>query len=214
MRIEPAPSVPMCRWPRLSSAAAAAPPDEPPVVRSSFHGLRVMPVSGEWHAPIQPNSGSVVLPRMTAPASRSRATAGASSFIGASVLVSEPRREGMALHPDIVFHRRAQAIGEADWLAFLPARLGGLRRRERAVAIHDDEAVDRRLELLDAVKLVARHLDGREFALAVKAQQFGGGQRFDVGHGTCFVMPGLVPGIHDSWPFQDQRRGWPGQARP
>ena len=47
MRIEPAPSVPMCRWPRLSSAAAAAPPDEPPGVRSSFHGLRVMPVSGE-----------------------------------------------------------------------------------------------------------------------------------------------------------------------
>ena len=57
-------------------AHAAAPPDEPPGVRSVFQGLRVMPVSGEWQAPIQPNSGSVVLPRMTAPPSRSRATAG------------------------------------------------------------------------------------------------------------------------------------------
>src|SRR5882724_13614994 len=94
MRIEPAPSVPMCSDPRLSSAAAAAPPEEPPGVRSSFHGLRVMPVSGEWQAPIQPNSGSVVLPRITAPLSRKRATAGASSLIGAPLLVIDPRRDG------------------------------------------------------------------------------------------------------------------------
>ena len=103
MRIEPAPSVPMCRWPRLSNAAQAAPPDEPPGVRSSFHGLRVMPVSGEWQAPIQPNSGSVVLPRMTAPASRSRATAGASSFIGVSGVVRDPRRDGNPLSQTLSF---------------------------------------------------------------------------------------------------------------
>src|SRR3954464_14244283 len=103
MRIEPAPSVPMWRWPRLSSAAAAAPPDEPPVVRSSFHGLRVMPVSGEWQAPIQPNSGSVVLPRITAPFLRKRAPAGASSLIGAALLVAEPRRDGKPLSQTLSF---------------------------------------------------------------------------------------------------------------
>src|ERR1043166_7488425 len=85
MRIEPAPAVPRGRRPKLSSAAAAAPPEEPPVVRSSFHGLRVMPVSGLWHTPIQPNSGRVVLPRKTAPCSRRRAPAGA-IFLGKTTL--------------------------------------------------------------------------------------------------------------------------------
>ena len=182
MRIEPAPSVPMCRWPRLSSAAQAAPPDEPPGVRSSFHGLRVMPVSGEWQAPIQPNSGSVVLPRMTAPASRSRATAGASSFIGGVRRGEGPAARGKSLEPDIVLHGCADAVDQADRLALLPACLGVLRGFQRAVAVDDDEGVERRLEFFDPVELVARHLDGREFALAVEAQQLGGGEGFDVGH--------------------------------
>jgi hypothetical protein len=28
------------------------------------------------------------------------------------------------------------------------------------------------------------------------------------------VMPGLVPGIHVFSAFKQERRGWPGQARP
>jgi hypothetical protein len=74
----------------LSSAAAAAPPDDPPVVRSRCHGLRVTPVSGEWQTPIQPHSGSVVLPRKIAPAARRCATAGASAGAGVSDVVPEP----------------------------------------------------------------------------------------------------------------------------
>ena len=46
------------------------------------HGLRVTPVSGLSVTPFQPNSGVVVLPTSTAPCSRSRATAGASSSHG------------------------------------------------------------------------------------------------------------------------------------
>src|SRR6266511_2093206 len=103
MRIEPAPSVPICSQPRLSKAAAAAPPEEPPGVRSRFHGLRVTPVSGEWHAPIQPYSGRVVLPRITAPLSRSRATLGASSGIGVSSVVLEPLRHGQFLTQTLSF---------------------------------------------------------------------------------------------------------------
>ena len=43
-----------------------------PAAASSLgsHGLRVMPVIGELVSPLQPNSGVVVLPRSTAPASR------------------------------------------------------------------------------------------------------------------------------------------------
>src|SRR3546814_9378082 len=54
-----------------------------------------MPVSGESVTPFQPISGEVVLPRMTQPASRSRAVTGASSSQGWSgLVVFEPRRVG------------------------------------------------------------------------------------------------------------------------
>src|SRR6266478_8677785 len=72
MRIEPPPSVPI-------ASAAVAPPLEPPGVRSRFHGLRVMPKSRLWVAPIQPIIGVLVLPSWIAPAASSRSTIGALS---------------------------------------------------------------------------------------------------------------------------------------
>ncbi len=56
-----------------AATAAAEPEEEPPGVCAVFHGLRVGP--GSKYA----NSVVCVLPRMTAPAARSRATAAASS---------------------------------------------------------------------------------------------------------------------------------------
>ncbi len=56
-----------------------------------------MPVSGLWQTPIQPCSGMQVLPRMTAPCSRRRATAGESAGAGVASLVFEPRRVGRPL---------------------------------------------------------------------------------------------------------------------
>ena len=54
-----------------------------------------MPVSGLSVTPFQPNSGVVVLPSSTAPCSRSRAVAGASSFHGPfGSMVFEPRSVG------------------------------------------------------------------------------------------------------------------------
>jgi hypothetical protein len=79
MRIDPAPSLPRCSAPIPAAQAAAAPALLPPGVRERSHGLRVIPVNGLSPSAFQPNSGVVVLPRMTAPASRNRATAGASS---------------------------------------------------------------------------------------------------------------------------------------
>src|SRR6185295_5711255 len=94
MRIEPPPSVPIWSAPIPAAAATAAPPDEPPGVRFGSHGLRVMPVNGLSVTPFQPNSGVVVLPSRTAPASRRRATDGASSGAGSAVVVFDPRRVG------------------------------------------------------------------------------------------------------------------------
>ena len=76
MRTEPAPSVPTPSGPSPAATAAAVPPDDPPGVFVGSHGLRVMPVSGELVSPLHPNSGVVVLPMSTAPASRSRAVTG------------------------------------------------------------------------------------------------------------------------------------------
>ena len=79
MRIEPPPSVATCITPMPSAAATAAPPLLPPGVMRVSHGFTVVPVRGLSVTPFQPNSGVVVLPRMTAPFSRMRATEALSS---------------------------------------------------------------------------------------------------------------------------------------
>src|SRR5437762_8695721 len=61
IRMEPPPSVPIASGPSPAATAALAPPLEPPGVRSRFHGLRVMPNSRLWVAPIQPKAGVLVL---------------------------------------------------------------------------------------------------------------------------------------------------------
>src|SRR5215471_16797705 len=95
MRIDPPPSVPRACGQKCAASAADEPPEDPPGVFPLFQGLRVIPVSGESVVPFQPNSGVVVLPIKTAPASRNRATAGASSFHGPEgSTVLDPRRVG------------------------------------------------------------------------------------------------------------------------
>src|ERR1700722_6171808 len=74
MRIEPPPSVPKAKGANRAASAAEEPPEDPPGVLALFQGLRVMPVSGLSVEPFQPNSGVVVLPINTAPASRNLAT--------------------------------------------------------------------------------------------------------------------------------------------
>src|SRR5690554_5124147 len=95
MRTGPPPSVPADSGAMPSATAAAVPPLEPPLVLVGSHGFPVLPVSGLSVTPFQPNSGLVVLPTNTAPASRRRATDGASSFHSLSAEISfDPRRVG------------------------------------------------------------------------------------------------------------------------
>src|SRR6202007_279541 len=68
MRIEPAPPRRTCNAPSPAAQAAAAPALLPPGVRDRSQGLRVIPVSGLSPNAFQPNSGVVVLPRITGPA--------------------------------------------------------------------------------------------------------------------------------------------------
>src|SRR5260370_9269041 len=96
MRIDPPPSPPSATGPIPQATATTAPPLEPPGVFVLSHGLRVIPVSGESVTPFQPNSGVVVLPKKTAPASRSRATGGPAETSGGGGGGVEPFRKG---HP-------------------------------------------------------------------------------------------------------------------
>src|SRR5438094_9907212 len=64
MRIEPPPSVAICRGPQSAAAAAAAPPLDPPGMWSRFHGLRVGPKKWLLVVIPLPNSWVAVLPTM------------------------------------------------------------------------------------------------------------------------------------------------------
>src|SRR5947209_3015327 len=95
IRVEPPPSVPSARVVIPSTTATALPPLDPPEVRLSFHGLRVIPVSGLSVTPFQPSSQVVVLPNRTAPLRRNRSTLGSSSrqsWFG--LMANEPRNVG------------------------------------------------------------------------------------------------------------------------
>src|ERR687889_2694262 len=76
---EPPPSVPTLNDPIPKATAAALPPLEPPAVCVGAQGLLVNPVRGLSVTPFHPYSGVVVFPSNTAPFSRRRVTAGASS---------------------------------------------------------------------------------------------------------------------------------------
>ena len=78
MRIEPPPSLPCASGTMPAATAAAAPPEEPPGVRSVSHGLRVGPKRRGSVTGRIPNSGMLVLPTITKPASRRRRTTKAS----------------------------------------------------------------------------------------------------------------------------------------
>ena len=72
-------SVPSSKLVNPHATAAAAPPDEPPVVRSVAQGLLVTPKRSLNVCTSPDHLGRLVLPNTMAPASFSRATAGASA---------------------------------------------------------------------------------------------------------------------------------------
>src|SRR5215469_9733273 len=94
MRTEPPPSLPWLIGATPAAVSAEAPPDDPPGVCARFHGLRVVPWSGESVSAFQPNSGVVLLPRIARPAARNRAADGESSATGVSSVECEPFRVG------------------------------------------------------------------------------------------------------------------------
>ena len=79
MRMDPPVSLPIAIGTSPAATAAPEPPLEPPGIRLVSHGL----TAGGLDTP-QASSWEVVLPTITAPASRRRAAAGASEGLGRS----------------------------------------------------------------------------------------------------------------------------------
>src|SRR5512144_680399 len=84
--IEPSVSVPIANRTMPAATEAALPLELPHVLRSNDHGLCVWPPTAlqpeiEWDERIFAHSLRLVLPRITAPAERSRATKGASRLV-------------------------------------------------------------------------------------------------------------------------------------
>src|SRR4051812_50134304 len=87
IRIAPPPSEPSAAEHSPAATADAEPPLEPPDVRWRSHGLRVTPNVGDSVNGVMVSSGTLVLPRITAPALRSRRTTSLSAGAGAATAV-------------------------------------------------------------------------------------------------------------------------------
>ena len=98
--IDPSVSVPTASGARPAASAAPDPEEEPPALRSSAHGLPVRPPTAD-----QPDvdlgermfahSDRLVAARTIAPASRRRATSGASRTAGRPSRLVDPAQDGM-----------------------------------------------------------------------------------------------------------------------
>ena len=78
LRRDPPRSLPSARDTSRAASAAAAPPLLPPALRLRSQGLRVAPKTGLTVCEPAPNSGTLVLPRLIAPAAAIRDTTSAS----------------------------------------------------------------------------------------------------------------------------------------
>ena len=158
--IEPSVSVPTATVARFAAAATPDPELEPHGLRSSAYGLLVWPPTAlqpldDWNARKLAHSDRFALPRMIAPAARSRSTMKAS---GGVLSVERQRSRGRrhARGVDVVLdddrdaeHRQLDAVptGAVGRTGVLD---GGLA--------HRDDRVELAVELVDAPKVEAHEV--------------------------------------------------------
>ena len=162
IRIEPPPSPPWARGPSPAATWADAPPLDPPGVLSRSHGFRVIPVSGLSVAPFHPNSGVVVFPRKTPPASRSRRSSGVSSLGDVAGEDLRPAHRAHAPGRLEVLDRIGNAVEGAEPLAAHDRILRRLRLLEGDLRGRGAEAVESGVERLDPRDHRSGQLDRRQ----------------------------------------------------
>ena len=176
---------------RCRYAAARTPPPPPrrrrmtsrPCVYAGFHGLRVMPCSGQSPGDFQPNSVVVVLPRITAPAAFSPTTIGASSgdrrrdrWCGCRG-AWESRRDRPGPSPCTARRPAGRAAGRPASAPSLSPAASSARGFSTA------KAFSAGVQPGDALGDGLQHLDRAERAAGIKRQHLLGGQQGGVGSG-------------------------------
>ena len=137
IRIEPPPSVACATGTMPAATAAAEPPLEPPGERSSRHGLRVTPYRCDSVEGDSPNSGEFVLPKITSPARRNRAT---TSLSCAATLPAKRRDAAVVAAPatdatSSLTRNGTPRKGPAGSPAAMPARAASSRRVTTAFSV-------------------------------------------------------------------------------
>ncbi len=145
------PSEPSAIAARPAATAAPLPPLLPPGVRSVSHGLRVAPNSSVSVNDQSIISGTVVLPRMTAPASRSLRTTSASSALAGPYASGAVRRH-LACDVDVVLDRDRHAE-QRQPLTVVEAGLRDDRLLTRGVGQHDAVGPQLWIQPRDAVQV-------------------------------------------------------------
>jgi hypothetical protein len=156
-------SEPSARGTHPAATAAAEPPDEPPGVRSGFHGLRVMPQSGLSVAGIRELRGRGLADHDRPGAQKVLHDQGVE--VGHPLLVCVGAK-GRALAPGRreVLDRDRDPV-QRSGLRSVPDRALGLTRAlPRFVRVDEAEAVQDRVDLLDAGEAVLDRLDRRQLA--------------------------------------------------
>ena len=161
MRIEPPPSEACAAGASPAATAAAAPPLEPPAVYCACHGLRVGPNSVGSVVIVSPNSGVLVLPKMT---STALLVAGHQLGIVVGQVVLE---EAAAIAGDRCRRTSAcRSFSRNGTPRNGPSRQPGADRSAGVVVQLVDHGVERRVALLHARDRLLEQLLGRHLAVA------------------------------------------------
>ncbi len=139
-RIDPPMSLPSSAPVRPAATAAAPPPVLPPAVSAGFQGFVVRPNSLLTDCQSAFATGTLVLPRITAPAARSRCTLGASSSAMASAGLDHAARRWQARDMDAVLDSDRQSGEHSRCRPLL--RVDPARSFERALIVRGHDRVD------------------------------------------------------------------------
>ena len=128
-----------------------------------------------------PNSGTLVLPMVSAPPFFSRSTINA-SWSGTKSLIDRRAEGGAhAFRRDQIFVRHRQPVERAELVAVGDGAVGAVGQRERLVVRNArDDRVHRRVDARDLIEMGLHHLARRESLLAHGARQLDGTHETDV----------------------------------
>ena len=184
MRSDPPRSLPSSSPLSPAAIAAADPPDDPPGVRRTSHGLLVVPKRSLYDCASPAKAGKFVLPKMIAPAARSRPTASASCVGHVVGKLSCARGRALSGRGQAVFDRDRQPMQGTARLTTGDRAVCGICIRQCALGIKGDNRVERGIEAFNAFEVDLEQLAAGDLPLGQQLHE-----RSRRREGACFGRP-------------------------